>query len=167
MTSPRIEADVLAEAIKCAPKDGLFVEFGVATGTTLRVLAANRPAVGFDSFEGLPEAWNGLEKGAFAQDPPDVPGAHLVIGRYGPETFKTKVPCALLHVDCDLYASACVALAWFKENRVPNAIVVFDEFFGYDGCEKHEQQAWAESGLIGQELFRSSPIQQKIAFRVP
>lgn len=159
--------NVLAEAIKLAPENGLFVEFGVATGTTLRVLAANRPAIGFDSFEGLPEAWNGLAKGTFAQDPPNVPNAHLVIGRYGPETFKTKVPCALLHVDCDLYASAKIALTWFAENRVPGAIVVFDEFFGYEGCEEHEQKAWAESGLVGEELFRSDYLGQKAAFWVP
>lgn len=159
--------DVLAEAIKLAPSDGLFVEFGVATGTTLRVLAANRPSLGFDSFEGLPEAWNGLAVGHFAQKPPQVPNAHLVIGLYGPETFKTKAPCALLHVDCDLYASAKIALAWFAENRVPGAIVVFDEYFGYPGCEEHEEKAWLESGLVGEELFRSHVSQCKVAFRVP
>jgi hypothetical protein len=157
----------LAEAIALAPKDGLFVEFGVATGTTLRQLAQSRPCVGFDSFEGLPEAWNGHEVGAFAQVPPHVPGAHLVISRYGPDTFKTKVPCALLHVDCDLYSSTKIALAWFAENRVPGAIVVFDEFFGYEGCEEHEQRAWRECNLVGEELFRSDSCKQKIAFRVP
>lgn len=160
--------DVLAEAIKLAPARGSFAEFGVATGTTLKVLAANRFTLGFDSFQGLPEAWNRLPKGEFAQkDPPLVANSRLVIGLYGPDTLKVKEPCALLHVDCDLYQSAKIALEWFKQNRAPNAVVVFDEFFGYESCEQHEQRAWAESGIVGHELFRSSPEKQKVAFWVP
>ena len=157
----------LQQAMAMAPENGIFVEFGVASGDTLRQLAAVRPALGFDSFKGLPKAWNRLEKGTFACEPPNVPNASLVIGSYGPETFKTRVPCALLHVDCDLYEGAVIALEWFKQNRVPGAIVVFDEFFGYEGCEDHEQKAWLESGLVGVEVLRSDAGSQKVAFRVP
>jgi hypothetical protein len=50
--------------------EGHFLEFGVFTGGTIRYTAARvggRPVHGFDSFEGLPEAWGGfnLGRGAF------------------------------------------------------------------------------------------------------
>ena len=48
---------------------GIALEFGVASGNTLRTIAARggREVYGFDSFDGLPEAWlNGMPAGAFA-----------------------------------------------------------------------------------------------------
>src|SRR5208337_5320506 len=52
--------------------NGLHCEFGVAGGTTLNHLSAQRPGWtwhGFDSFEGLPEDWlNGFARGTFATD---------------------------------------------------------------------------------------------------
>ena len=162
-----IVKDVLAEAMDLAPA-GRFVEFGVGTGTSLRRLNKARPgAIGFDSFQGLPEDWRPeYPRGTFACEPPEIPGAQLVIGEYGPETLTVVAPCALLHVDCDLYSSTCWALEWFKLNAVPGAILVFDEFFGYKGCEEHEEKALDESGLKVEELFRSDAASQKVAFRV-
>lgn len=161
--------DPLTEAMALAP-EGFFVEFGVGDGTSLRRLAAKRPnqVLGFDSFDGLPEAWNRLPKGHFAQKTlPLVSGARLVRGLYGPDTLLTKEPCALLHVDCDLYQSATWALKWFAENRVPGAIIVFDEYWAYEGCEDHEQRALKESGIEYEPLFRSHPFGHKFAVRVP
>lgn len=160
--------DPLTEAMPLAP-DGYFVEFGVGDGTSLRKLAAARPnrTMGFDSFDGLPEAWNGLAAGTFAQKMiPLVVGARCIRGLYGPSTLLTREPCALLHVDCDLYESTRWALRWFLDNKVPGAIIVFDEFFGYDGCEDHEQLALKESGIKYEVLFRSPWHCQKFAVRV-
>ena len=43
------------------PEKGLYLEFGVRSGTSINFIAAYNPTktiYGFDSFEGLPEAWN-------------------------------------------------------------------------------------------------------------
>ncbi len=59
---------------------GLALEFGVATGTTLKIIAdavaSDRTVVGFDVFTGLPETWRtGFPAGEFAQpEPPDRSG---------------------------------------------------------------------------------------------
>ena len=50
-------------------RDGLYCEFGVGSGTTIKHLASKTKHTihGFDSFEGLPEDWRtGYEKGTFA-----------------------------------------------------------------------------------------------------
>src|ERR1700761_7111976 len=65
---------LLAHAVSLAPAEGLILEFGVASGRTIRHLAAQtaRRISGFDSFQGLPEAWRtGFERGRFAQPLPD------------------------------------------------------------------------------------------------
>ena len=48
---------------------GLYLEFGVGRGKSIRWIGAHadRTVYGFDSFEGIPEAWNGNPVGAFAQ----------------------------------------------------------------------------------------------------
>lgn len=57
------------EAVTVA--DGLYCEFGVATGGTINYIASlipQKPIHGFDSFEGLPENWReGMPKGTFAR----------------------------------------------------------------------------------------------------
>jgi hypothetical protein len=64
---------IIEFAVRNAPSQGLFLEFGVATGNTVREIAAHVPAgvtvYGFDSFSGLPGDWTGhLEiAGAFRQ----------------------------------------------------------------------------------------------------
>src|SRR5437868_900632 len=53
---------VLDIALNNALHHGHVVEFGVFKGGTIRYIAAkdpNRTVHGFDSFEGLPEAWSG------------------------------------------------------------------------------------------------------------
>src|SRR5512139_2452087 len=73
--------DMLRWAVAEAP-DGLVLEFGVATGETLAVIAdCRQPVHGFDSFKGLPGAWYGeYQAGTFAQGPPTVPGAEIHVG---------------------------------------------------------------------------------------
>ncbi|MFI4978423.1 MAG: TylF/MycF/NovP-related O-methyltransferase [Solirubrobacterales bacterium] len=158
------------------PSAGIFAEFGVAaawrgsTTGTLAQLARERTTLGFDSFEGLPERWGragDYPAGMFAQTfLPDVPGAILVVGLFSDTCPRIVAPCALAHIDCDLYSSTVTALAWVKRNAVPGCIVVFDEFYGYEGCEDHEQKALAESGLTYEPLFRSSVELEKFAIRL-
>ncbi|MGI8535474.1 MAG: class I SAM-dependent methyltransferase [Mycobacteriales bacterium] len=143
----------LLDALSHAPDTGLVLEFGVATGTTLRLLAehrAGRPIFGFDSFEGLPERWRlGYDAGTFATDAlPDVPGADLVVGWFADvlPDFLAEHPglVALLHVDCDLYSSTRTVLQQVGPRLAVGSVVVFDEYYNYPGWEEHEHRAWHE-----------------------
>jgi predicted O-methyltransferase YrrM len=142
----------LRHGLDAAPKEGMALEFGVYSGSTLRVIAAEREGevYGFDSFEGLPENWRStFEAGTFAVDAlPDVPGAELVVGWFD-ETLPRFLaehagPIALLHVDGDLYSSAVTVLELCGPRLVAGSIVVFDEYFNFPGWERHEHRAWQE-----------------------
>lgn len=145
--------DTLRYAIGEIKGPGLALEFGVATGATLRVIAdavaADRTVAGFDVFTGLPETWRtGFPAGEFAQDPPDVPGARVIAGLFE-DTLpsflaETDEAIAFMHVDCDLYSSTKTVLDLTGERLAPDAVLVFDEFFNYPGWQQHESRAWAE-----------------------
>jgi predicted O-methyltransferase YrrM len=145
--------DTLRFALGEIKGPGLALEFGVATGTTLRIIAdtvaADRTVVGFDVFTGLPETWRtGFPAGEFAQDPPDVPGATVIAGLFE-DTLpgflaENDEPIAFLHVDCDLYSSSKTVFDLVADRLAPEAILVFDEFFNYPGWQQHEFLAWNE-----------------------
>ncbi|MEU5690944.1 class I SAM-dependent methyltransferase [Actinosynnema sp. NPDC020468] len=143
----------LEHALGLVERDGLALEFGVYTGSTLKIIAQareGRDVYGFDSFEGLPEDWrNGFPAGMFSVDGlPDVDGAELVVGWFddvlpgflaehpGPVTF--------LHVDCDLYSSTRTVLELVGPRLVPGSVIVFDEYFNFPGWQEHEHKAWTE-----------------------
>jgi hypothetical protein len=143
--------DTLRAALAAAPSHGLALEFGVATGTTLQIIADARDGevYGFDWFQGLPEHWRlGYDAGEFAQTPPDVTGAELVVGLFedvlpgfmaahpGPVTF--------LHVDCDLYSATKTVLEHVGPRFVEGTIVAFDEYFNFPDWQAHEHRAWLE-----------------------
>ncbi|KAA2262450.1 class I SAM-dependent methyltransferase [Solihabitans fulvus] len=143
----------LEHALTLAPEGGLTLEFGVYTGTTLKIIAAAREGggvFGFDSFEGLPENWrSGFTEGAFGVDSlPEVPGADLVVGWFD-DTLPAFLeehdgPVHFLHVDCDLYSSTKTVLDLVGPRLRPGSIVVFDEYFNYPGWQEHEHKAWLE-----------------------
>src|SRR3990167_480841 len=75
--------------VEHAKLDGLWLEFGVATGMTTEKFveympAKNKPLHGFDSFKGLPENWAAHQKGAFSTNGvvPNIPGATIHIGMF-------------------------------------------------------------------------------------
>jgi len=115
ITAPIFDSDLdlLSAAVRLSCPDGLFLEFGVATGRTIRQIASLRsaPIYGFDSFEGLPEHWrSGFDKGSFAGSLPHVPNNVTLIKGLFDETlakFLLSNPdkVSFLHVDCDLYSS--------------------------------------------------------------
>jgi predicted O-methyltransferase YrrM len=144
--------DTLRHALSLAPADGMALEFGVWSGTTLSVIAQARDGevYGFDSFQGLPEDWRtGFPAGIFeSHGLPDVPGAELVVGMFA-DTLpafldKHDGPVSFLHVDSDLYSSARTVLEHVGPRLRPGSIVVFDEFFNYPGWQQHEYKAWRE-----------------------
>jgi len=133
-------------------KSGYALEFGVATGFTLKMIAGKMPVTGFDSFEGLPEDWRaGFPKGMFAQPAPSIVGAELVVGWFE-DTLEKWIESnaarmkalSLVHIDCDLYSSTVTILNGVGEYLVSGVVVVFDEYHGYPGWEDHEFKAWSE-----------------------
>lgn len=140
------DESTIRHALTLAPA-GHAVEFGVATGRTIRIIRDHLPVTGFDSFEGLPEDWRpDFPAGCFACPAPDVPGVELVIGLFE-ETlprWTPPAPISFVHIDCDLYSSTATAFAHIDRHLTPGCIIVFDEFHGYTGAEHHEQRAWEE-----------------------
>lgn len=143
----------LEHALRLASADGMALEFGVASGTTLETIARARGGqhvYGFDSFDGLPEDWRaGFVRGTFRTDePPEVPGAQLVIGLFA-DTLPGFLaehpgPVAFLHLDADLRSSTTTVLEHVGPRLRPGSVLLFDEYFNYPGWEEHEHRAWTE-----------------------
>ncbi|HEY2686511.1 MAG TPA: TylF/MycF/NovP-related O-methyltransferase [Steroidobacteraceae bacterium] len=154
LTAAAYETDLmlLAHALELSANPGLILEFGVASGRTIRSLAekTTRPVHGFDSFEGLPEDWRtGFAQGAFKQTMPAVPQhVQLHKGWFSdtlPAFLSTnREPVALLHVDCDLYSSTKFILEALDPQIVAGTVIVFDEYFNYPGWRHHEHKAFHE-----------------------
>jgi hypothetical protein len=156
---------VLLQGLKLAPADGLVAEFGVWRGSTINVIAervGERTTVhGFDSFEGLPEDWQGpFRKGLFHMQGqlPDVranvelhPGwFHVTVPQFAAEHPGT--PIGFLHVDCDLYSSTKTIFDNLGDRLRPGSIIVFDEYFNYPGWRQHEYKAFQE--LVAKHALR-------------
>lgn len=147
--------DLLRHAVAQAPEDGLILEFGVAGGTSINVIADATPKTiyGFDSFEGLPWAWGGALEltGAFSKkgaEPKVRSNVELVKGLFS-ETIPSFAaahgePIALLHVDCDLYRSTVDILDGLGDRLRPGSVILFDEYLNYPGWRHHEYKAWQE-----------------------
>ena len=146
--------DTLRYAVSLIKGPGLALEFGVATRTTLQIIAdpvaADRTVAGFDVFTGLPEPWRtGFPVGEFAQEEiPVVPGAEIVVGLFEdvlPDFLaRNEEQIAFLHVDCDLYSSTKTVFDLAGDRLAPDAVLMFDEFFNYPGWQQHEFLAWTE-----------------------
>lgn len=145
--------ETLRRALSLAPAGGMALEFGVYTGTTLRIIAEERRddrVFGFDSFQGLPENWrSGFPEGTFdTEGLPEVPGAELIAGWFQ-EVLPSFLaehpdPVDFLHVDCDLYSSTVTVLEQVGPRLRPGSIVLFDEYFNYPDWQQHEYRAWQE-----------------------
>jgi len=145
--------ELLAHSINNITVDGLVLEFGVAAGHTINLIAGKLPdhvIYGFDSFKGLPEKWAHLSPGAFAQDslPSVRANVELVVGMFD-RTLPTfldshKGDVSLVHVDCDLYTSTQTVLQQLTPRIVTGTIIVFDEYFNYNGWKQHEFLAFQQ-----------------------
>jgi hypothetical protein len=145
-------SDLLAHAVRLVDREGLFLEFGVATGQTISQIAALSQAhvFGFDSFEGLPEPWRtGFPKGCFSGEIPQVPSNVSIIRGWFSDTLpkfteEHKEPVAFLHVDCDLYSSTKCIFDFLYPRIGRGCVIVFDEYFNYPGWQDHEHKAFIE-----------------------
>ncbi|MBI2240872.1 MAG: class I SAM-dependent methyltransferase [Magnetospirillum gryphiswaldense] len=147
--------DLLRLAATRAPAEGAVLEFGVAGGDSIRLLAAampGRPIHGFDSFEGLPEDWPGRHeaKGHYAQLAlPTVPPQVSLHKGWFDATLPAYLSghqetVALLHMDADLYSSTRTVLGLLAGRLRPGSIIVFDEYFNHVGWRDNEFRAFHE-----------------------
>ncbi|MGI9203917.1 MAG: class I SAM-dependent methyltransferase [Woeseiaceae bacterium] len=170
---PKLVAYVVGEA----SLPGLYLEFGVGRGKSIRWIgsAADRTVYGFDSFDGIPEYWNGNPVGAFAQSKlPKVPdNVKFEIGMFD-ETIpgflaQHSEPVSLLHVDCDLYSSTVTIFEMLGPRLQPGAIVLFDEYYNFPRWQQHEYKAFQEfvaGSDIEYEYIAYSVTGQQVAARI-
>lgn len=173
------QKEVLAYAIAETKPAGHYLEFGVFTGGTIRYLAGlkrNQQFYGFDSFEGLPEAWSGFNLGpaAFSKQGklPRVPANVSLRKGWFKDTLPAWLstvagPAAFVHIDCDLYSSTVDILTGLSERLQVGTVIVFDEYFNYPNWERGEFKAWhefvARSGIAYEYLAYA---RQQVALRI-
>ncbi|MDR3508477.1 MAG: TylF/MycF/NovP-related O-methyltransferase [Caulobacteraceae bacterium] len=171
--------ELLDFAIGKAPAEGLVLEFGVFSGSTVNQIADRLPdktIFGFDSFEGLPEDWTpGAPTGHFKRK--DLPAVgenvELVVGYFDavlPRFLSTHAdPVAFIHIDCDLYFSTQTVLSQLRDRIISGTVIVFDEYFNYPEWRFHEFRAFQEfvsQGRIKYEYIGLAPNFEQVAVRI-
>lgn len=146
----------LAFALEMAPRAGLVLDLGVFHAASTNFLAARtaRTVYGFDSFEGLPEAWGQHGVGAYSVGSrlPDV-RTNVALR---PGWFEDTLPAfaaerpdgetiALINVDCDIYSSTKTALDALAPLITDGTILVFDEYFATVRWREDEHRALIEA----------------------
>ena len=136
--------------------DTLWLEFGVASGTTINFISkfTKDQVYGFDSFEGLPEKWrDGFEKGVFNRNGnfPEVNDNVVLINGWFNETLPPFIKSqnkkvSFIHMDADLYSSTKCIFDNVKDYIDTDCVIVFDELVNYPGFdgEKGELKAFYE-----------------------
>jgi hypothetical protein len=150
---------------------GEVLEFGVYSGASINMIAEKfleDIVHGFDSFEGLPEAW-AMTKKDITRGNPRVAKGHFSVGqlpsvhsnvRLWKGWFNSTLPLHIkeiapaqikfLHVDCDLYSSTKTIFDLLNNHIVKETVIVFDEFYPfrdkteYELWERHEYKALKE-----------------------
>ena len=153
-------ASVFRMAMGQAREDGLVMEFGVYHGTSIRQIAklVDMDVHGFDSFEGIPEAWNNERAGSYSTlgAMPEVPqNVQLHAGwfedaipvfRQSDASHRTS-PVRFMNIDCDLYSSTKTVLDHFHSQIGPGTVLVFDEFIGNLSWKQDEFKAFHDAAL--------------------
>lgn len=149
-----LPTDVLVQAASAVTVTGLWLEFGVFFGRSINILASlySGDIHGFDSFQGLPEDWKaGEPKGSYSTGGrvPEVAQNVKLHQGWFDQTLPAFLqhcsePVAFVHIDCDLYSSTQTVLTLLATRFVPGTVLVFDDFYGYDGFENHEFKAFFE-----------------------
>jgi len=147
--------EVLDCALAAAKLPGWVAEFGVREGKSLREIAKRVPGAvhGFDSFEGLQEDWTGHHgvgsmRTAHPENLvfPDNVEIHagLVQDTVPPFVAAQSQPARFIHIDTDTYLPAAAILADCNKQIVKGTVILFDEYWSYDGWEEHEARAFCE-----------------------
>jgi tetratricopeptide (TPR) repeat protein len=142
---------VLDRAVELSNKNRPFYEFGVWMGDSFKYLIKSyNSGFGFDTFEGLPESWGPIPKGAYSSfgSVPKIPGGRFIVGEFEhtlPKFFQIRRPKAsLINFDADLYTSTLCALMNAENVIDSSTILVFDEFIVNKNWEQDEYRALNE-----------------------
>lgn len=152
--------EVLDVALNNNLIDGVYLEMGVFTGSSINYIAhkiQDHLIYGFDSFEGLPEAWTRddtilYSQGFFAVSQlPDVASNVILYKGWFDKTlpqFKSEVLgdklITFIHIDCDIYSSTKTVFDLLFDHLVEGTVLVFDELYNYAGFDQHELKAFFE-----------------------
>jgi O-methyltransferase len=124
-----------------------YLEFGVAEGSSVKYWTglnthSESRFLGFDSFEGLPEDWRGDKKKGYFDAGGRLPRTSDPRVQFIKGWFENTIPSfvhglvlknrLLIHIDCDLYAGAMLALVYLTPFMFPGTILMFDEFSDRD-----------------------------------
>lgn len=173
-----VSASLLTYGLEQAAQPGLVLEFGVRRGTSLRHIAAQagQEVHGFDSFEGLPEAWGSAGPGLLttgAELPDMPPHAHLHPGWFEdtlPEFLHAHPgPLRFVNIDSDLYASARTVLNNLAPRLAQGSVIVFDELIGNPSWKDDEYKALMEFAAafdVRYEIFALAPATKQAALRI-
>jgi len=140
--------------LDAAPSAGMVLEFGVRFGTSIRQIAAlvNQEVHGFDSFEGLPEAWHHEPQGSYSTSGiiPTVPGNVILHAGWFEDTLPVFLnehagPVRFANIDCDIYSSTRTVLRFLAQRIVPGTVIVFDEYIGNEHWREDEFKAFQEA----------------------
>jgi len=144
-------------AIEASKVDGLILEFGVRNGNSIRQIASlvEQEVHGFDSFEGLPEAWHQESKGSYSTHGklPKVP-SHVALHK---GWFDQTLPIfleqnsgnvRLLNIDCDIYSSTKTVLDLLATRIVAGSVLIFDEYIGNEHWKEDEYKAFQEAASL-------------------
>jgi predicted O-methyltransferase YrrM len=173
------QRDLIEHALAAVTIDGHYLEFGVFTGGTIRFIArhlGSRTIHGFDSFEGLPEAWSGFNLGRATFDRrgrlPRVPENVKLYAGWFDDTLprwlaETPGPVSFIHIDCDIYSSTRTIFNQLAGRIVPGTVILFDEYFNYPNWEAHEFKAFQEYVAEHQVAYRYLAFaRQQVAVRI-
>lgn len=147
--------------------EGLWLEFGVATGETtsryVRLMPETaKPLIGFDWFLGLPEDWAKHKKGKFSTGGiiPNIDGAQMEIGLFEDSIPKFKSMnhrnISVLIIDCDTYSATKTVFTHLKNLIQVGTIIIFDEI--HNGSRNYPEWYLHEFKAF-QEFIRESDLE--------
>lgn len=137
----------------------LYLEFGVFKGRTTRYWAAklrnpNSRLHGFDSFEGLPEAWGPHPKGTFSVSGrmPAIEDCRVTFykGWFQDTLSSYVVPdhdVLVMIMDADMYTSTSFVLRQFAPHICAGTFIYFDEMNHVEDEPKAFDELMRDTGL--------------------
>jgi hypothetical protein len=134
-----------------------FLEFGVCKGETFAIWVKNNKNAGsrftgFDTFEGLPEDWGNIKKGAYSANGrlPDIQDSRIdfkvgLIQDTLPGFTKSlsKGVKKVIHIDVDLYNATLISLVHMQPFLEKGDVIIFDDFFTVTKAA-HEYRAFCD-----------------------
>ncbi len=154
---PRITGSIIETfriALDQAKVKGQILEFGVRHGNSIQQLAklSKQSVHGFDSFEGLPEAWHAEAKGSYSTKGviPKVSSNIILHKGWFDKTIPRFIdentsPIRLLNIDCDIYSSTKTVLDLLAPKIQSGTVIIFDEYIGNLHWKDDEFRAFQEA----------------------